>query len=81
MAWVEKGLQRSLSFNPPDMGRVANHQTRLPKATSSLALNLNLETTSKSGGIITIQIRNNNKQYNRSVHKNYMVLYNTTGVL
>jgi len=34
-----KGPQWSLSFNPPAMCRVANHQTRLPRATSSQALN------------------------------------------
>ena len=33
MTWVEK------DHNPPAMCRVANHQTRLPRATSSLALN------------------------------------------
>ena len=38
MAWVEKGPQYSSSFNPPAMCRVANQQTRLPRATSSLAL-------------------------------------------
>jgi len=37
MAW--KGPQWSSSFNPPATCRVANHQTRLPRATSSLALN------------------------------------------
>ena len=35
MAWVEK----EKGFNPPAMCRVVNHQTRLPRATSSLALN------------------------------------------
>ena len=34
-----KGPQWSSSFSPPAMCRVANHQTRLPRATSSLALN------------------------------------------
>jgi len=34
-----KGPQWSSSFNPPAMCRVTNHQTRLPRATSSLALN------------------------------------------
>jgi len=34
-----KGPQWSSSFNPPAMCSVANHQTRLPRATSSLALN------------------------------------------
>jgi len=36
------GLKRStmiISFQPPAMCRVANHQTRLPRTTSSLALN------------------------------------------
>jgi len=36
------GLKRTtviLEFSPPAMCRVANHQTRLPRATSSLALN------------------------------------------
>jgi len=28
-----------IEFQPPAMCRVANHQTRLPRATSSLALN------------------------------------------
>ena len=34
-----KGPQWSSSFNPPAMCRVTNHHTRLPRATSSLALN------------------------------------------
>jgi len=34
-----KGPQWSSSFNPTAMCRVAHHQTRLPRATSSLALN------------------------------------------
>ena len=34
-----KGPQWPPSFNPPAMCRVANQQTRLPRATSSLALN------------------------------------------
>ena len=34
-----KGPQWSSDFKPPAMCRVANHQTRLPRATSSLALN------------------------------------------
>ena len=36
------GLKRTtmlIQFQPPAMCRVANHQTRLPRATSSLALN------------------------------------------
>jgi len=36
------GLKRTaviIEFQPPAMCRVANHQTRLPRATSSLALN------------------------------------------
>jgi len=36
------GLKRTtvlIKFQPPAMCRVANHQTRLPRATSSLALN------------------------------------------
>ena len=28
-----------IEFQPPTMGRNTNHQTRLPRATSSLALN------------------------------------------
>jgi len=28
-----------MKFQPPAMGKVAYHQTRLPRATSSLALN------------------------------------------
>jgi len=34
-----KGPQWSSSFNPPAVCRVTNQQTRLPRATSSLALN------------------------------------------
>ena len=37
LSW--KGPQWSPGFNPPAMCRVTNHQTRLPRATSSLALN------------------------------------------
>jgi len=39
MAWVEKGCSDHVVSTPPAMCRVANHQTRLPRATSSLALN------------------------------------------
>ena len=39
MAWVEKDHNDHRVSNPPAMGRVANHQARLPRATSSLALN------------------------------------------
>ena len=38
MVWVEKDLKDDL-VSTPCMCRVANHQTRLPRATSSLALN------------------------------------------
>ena len=38
MAWVEKA-HSAHQFQPPAMCRVANQQTRLPRATSSLALN------------------------------------------
>jgi len=41
-SWNGLGWKRppsSSSFSPPAMCRVANHQTRLPRATSSLALN------------------------------------------
>jgi len=38
MAWVEKD-HNALQFHPPAMCRVANQQPRLPRATSSLALN------------------------------------------
>ena len=39
IAWVEKDHNDPPSFNPPAMCGVTNHQTRLPRATSSLALN------------------------------------------
>jgi len=39
MAWGWKGTQRLSCFNPPAICRAANHQTRLPRATSSPALN------------------------------------------
>ena len=38
MAWVEKD-HSAHQFQPPAMCRVANQQPRLPRATSSLALN------------------------------------------
>ena len=38
MAWVEKD-HNDIWFQPPAMCRVANQQTRLLRATSSLALN------------------------------------------
>ena len=38
MAWVEKD-HNDHQFQPPAMCRVTNHHTRLPRATSSLALN------------------------------------------
>jgi len=38
MAWVEKD-HNAHQFQPPAMCRVTNQQTRLPRATSSLALN------------------------------------------
>jgi len=38
MAWVEKA-HHAHQFQPPAMCRVANQQPRLPRATSSLALN------------------------------------------
>ena len=38
MAWVEKDYNDH-QFQPPAMCRVTNQQTRLPRATSSLALN------------------------------------------
>jgi len=37
-AWVEKD-HNDHQFQPPAMCRVTNQQTRLPRATSSLALN------------------------------------------
>ena len=46
LGWKEP--QRSSSFNPPAMCTVANYQTRLPRATSSLALN-----TSRGGASTT----------------------------
>ena len=39
VAWVEKAHNDRLLSTPPAMCRVANHQTRLPRATCSLALN------------------------------------------
>ena len=39
MVWFEKDHNDHLVSPPPAMCRVANHQTRLPRATSSLALN------------------------------------------
>ena len=39
MAWVEKDHSEHRVPNPPAMCRVTNQQTRLPRATSSLALN------------------------------------------
>jgi len=39
MAWVEKDHNGHWVSTPPAMCRVANHQTRLPRATSSLTLN------------------------------------------
>ena len=38
MAWDEKD-HSAHQFQPPAMCRAANHQPRLPRATSSLALN------------------------------------------
>jgi len=38
MAWVERTTML-IEFQPPAMCRVANQQPRLPRATSSLALN------------------------------------------
>jgi len=38
MAWVEKDHIDQQVSTPPAMCRVINHQTRLPRATSSLAL-------------------------------------------
>ena len=39
MAWVEKDHNDHRVSTPPAMCRVTNHQTRLPRATFSLALN------------------------------------------
>ena len=36
MTWVEKDLTDHRVSNPPAMCRVANHQTRLPRATSTI---------------------------------------------
>lgn len=38
-AWIEEGPQRPSSFNSPATCGVTNHRTRLPGATSNLALN------------------------------------------
>ena len=38
MAWIEKD-HSAIQFQPPALCRVANQQPRLPRATSSLALN------------------------------------------
>jgi len=42
MAWVEKD-RNDHQFQPPAMFRVTNHQTRLPRAISSLALNASMD--------------------------------------
>jgi len=42
MAWVEKDHNGHLVSTFSAVGRVVNHQTRLPRATSSLALNARL---------------------------------------
>ena len=47
------GLKRTtviIEFQPPAMCRVANHQTRLPRATSSLALNASKDGASTAPG-------------------------------
>jgi len=46
MAWVEKDHNDHRVSTPPAMCRVDNHQTRLPRATSSLALNASRDGTS-----------------------------------
>jgi len=39
-----------IEFQPPAVCRVANHQTRLPRATSSLALNPSRDGAGSSAG-------------------------------
>ena len=46
MVWFEKDHNDHLVSPPPAMCRVANHQTRLPRATYSLALNASRDGTS-----------------------------------
>ena len=64
MAWVEKDHSEHPVSTPPAMGRVTNHQTRLPRATSSLALNAssNRASTTSLGNLFqcvtTLFVRN-----------------------
>ena len=55
MAWVEKDLKDHLFSVPLAMCRVSNHQTRLPRATSSLALNASRDgaSTASLGNLLT----------------------------
>jgi len=58
------GLKRTtmiISFQPPAMCRVANQQTRLPRATSSLALNASRDgaSTTSLGNLFQCWSRNN----------------------
>jgi len=66
------GLQRStvlIYFPPPAMCRVANQQPRLPRATSSLALN-----ASKDGASITKYILYHKAKRDRFISK-YPLVY------
>ena len=54
MAWVEND-HSDHCFNPPAIGRVTNHQTRLPRATSSLALNVSRDGASTASVGILFQ--------------------------
>jgi len=56
MAWVEKD-HSAHQFQPPAMCRVANQQPRLPRATSSLALNASRDgaSTASLGNLGTVR--------------------------
>ena len=48
MAWVENYLKEHVVSTPLLWDRVANHETRLPRATSSLASNASRDGASKT---------------------------------
>ena len=65
-----KGPQWSSSFNPHAMCRVASHQTRLPRATSSLALNVSRD------GASTTSLGNLFQCFTTLWEKNFLLISN-----
>ena len=55
MAWVEKNLKKYAVSSLPATGRVSNHQARLPRDTSSLALNASRDGASTTSPGILFQ--------------------------